>query len=218
MTTEKAMPYPNQEAISDTSKLAVDIQAVLKEQALDNLVDSVCSTSAKYKKIIAYTVVDNKTSTLAVTEKTVSKAFCLRRNTATKQLHNILTETYREKINSIPGLKDVTEEDLRQYMLKRFRSIPVYNDSGFLKVGSSAQAPTTPEKEEQLNSKHKALEQHIDQFNKNIDLAKSAISGISQYIAMQLTEGSHEKVSTKEFVDFLNKFYIEIRNLKVTSV
>ena len=204
--------------LEETKAIATDVQAVLKEQALDNLVDSVCSTSGKYKKIIAYTVVDNKTSTLAVTEKTVSKAFCLRRNTGTKQLHNILIETYREKINSIPGLKDVTEEDLRQYMLKRFRSIPVYNDSGFLRVGSSAQAPTTPEKEEQLNSKHKALEQHIDQFNKNIDLAKAAIAGISSYVAMQLSEGSHEKVSTKEFVDFLNKFYVEIRNLKVAAI
>jgi len=204
--------------LEETKALATDIQAILKEQALDNLVESVCSTSAKYKKIIAYTVVDNKTSTLAVTDKTVSKAFCLRRNTATKQLHNILTETYREKINSIPGLKDVTEEDLRQYMLKRFRSIPVYNDSSFLKVGSSAQAPTTPEKEEELNNKRKALVEQADQFNKNIDLAKAAIAGISHYVAMQLSEGSHEKVSTKEFVDFLNKFYVEIRNLKVAAI
>jgi hypothetical protein len=204
--------------LEETKALATDVQAVLKEQALNNLVESVCSTSGKYKKIIAYTVVDNKTSTLAVTEKTVSKAFCLRRNTATRQLHNILTEAYRKEINSIPGLKDVTEEDLREYMLKRFRSIPVYSDSGFLRVGSSAQAPTTLEKEEQLNSKQKALEQHIDQFNKNIDLAKAAIAGISHYIAMQLSEGSHEKVSTKEFVDFLNKFYVEIRNLKVVAI
>jgi hypothetical protein len=95
--------------LEETKAIATDVQAVLKEQALDNLVESVCSTSAKYKKIIAYTVVDNKTSTLAVTEKTVSKAFCLRRNTATKQLHNIITETYRGNINSIPGIKDVTE-------------------------------------------------------------------------------------------------------------